>query len=105
MPIPSIRAIGLFILLNICLVTFFDIILFNYDIFITYEINNSFFIADEFKIIKLVTVFTLTVFILNALIFKFLLKTSNRPIFTALKVSVGVVIIGIIFTAVIELLK
>ncbi|OFY84588.1 MAG: hypothetical protein A3F72_19280 [Bacteroidetes bacterium RIFCSPLOWO2_12_FULL_35_15] len=70
--------------------------LFNNWIFLTNERNDLFLIADGLKIIKLVAVFILTVFILNILIFKFLLRIKNQPIYSSVKVSTGVVIVGIL---------
>ena len=104
MPIPSIRAIGLFILVNIFIIIFFDIMLFNNWLFLTNERNDIFLLADDLKIVKLVTVFILTVFILNILIFKFLLRIQNQPVFSSIKVSAGVIFVGIILTVGIGLL-
>lgn len=98
MLIPSLRSICLFITVNICTIIIFNIILSSNDVFLTYERNDIFLIADGLKIVKLVTVFILTVFILNILIFKFLLRIKNQPIYSSLKVSAGVVIVGILLT-------
>lgn len=98
MIIPSFRSIYLLIAVNICTIIFFYIMLSNNYVFLTYERNDIFLISDGLKIVKLVTVFILTVFILNILIFKFLLRIKNQPIYSSIKVSVGVVIIGILLT-------
>ena len=98
MLIPPLKSICLFIAVNICIITIFNIILFNNWIFLTNERNDIFLLADDLKIVKLGTVFILTVFILNILIFKFLLRIHNQPVFSSIKVSAGVIFVGIILT-------
>lgn len=98
MTIPSFRSICLLIVVNICTIIFFYVMLSNNYGFLTNERNDIFLISDGLKIVKLVTVFILTVFILNVLIFKFLLRIKNQPIYSSIKVSVGVVIVGILLT-------
>lgn len=98
MLIPSFRSICLLIVVNICTIIFFYAMLSNNYVFLTNERNDLFLIADDLKIVKLVTVFILTVFILNILIFKFLLGIKNQPIYSSIKLSTGVVFVGIILT-------
>lgn len=95
---PPLKSICVFITVNICIITVFNIMLFNNWLFLTNERNDIFLLADDLKIVKLVTVFILTVFILNILIFKFLLRIQNQPVFSSIKVSTGVIFVGIILT-------
>jgi len=100
---PSLKDIMLFSFLNICIIILFNVMLFGYSDFLTYERNNSTLMMDQHKIGKLVSVFILTIFTLNILLFRFLLRIGNQPIYSSIKASIGVIFVGIL-TLVIGLL-
>ena len=68
------------------------------------ERNNTIFTLDQLKIIKLGSLFIAVVYLLNILMFKYLFKVNNQPIFSSIKASTGVIILGVLSAVGIELL-
>lgn len=73
---PTILSWGMYL---IGCIPFFICKQFNDMILLTSARNSSILVGDLLKIIKLVSVFILTVFILNILIFRFLFKIKKQP--------------------------
>lgn len=87
--IPSINRIMVFISLNITLIVFFDVFIFEMIVNLTHERFNGIFTKNPYKISMLVSVFLPTVFPVNLLIFTLLLeKGFQKSIFNTVRVSI-----------------
>lgn len=99
--IPSINRIMVFIGLNIALIVFFDVFIYEMFVNLTHERFNGIFTKNTYKIGMLVSVFLPTVFIVNLLIFTLLLeKDFQKRIFNTVRVSIRTFLVGIVFAIV-----
>jgi hypothetical protein len=99
---PSIKQIFLFFIVNFLHVAFFNILLFKNIGFITYVRFYDILAINILKIGMLVSVFILTCFILNLLFFYVFIKNDiKRSLLSAVKMSMGTFLAGIMFAMVI----
>lgn len=101
MPIPSIKSICIFVILNTLCIIIFNLNLTHYETFIADERFSGTLAVNFVTLFKLGTAFVLTVFTLNILLFKFVLRIQNTPIYSSIKVSLGVILLGSLVKAII----
>jgi hypothetical protein len=99
---PSTKHIFLFLIQNFLLASFFNILLFKSVGFITHVRFYDILAINILKIGMLVSVFILTCFILNLLFFYVFIKNDiKRSLLSAVKMSMGTFLAGIMFAMVI----
>ena len=106
MMIPPLKQILIFLTLNFLLTAFFNILLFKIAAFLTYESFNTNLTINGDKIGMLVSVFILTVFMLNLLFFYLFFQNDfKRSLLSTVKMSIGTFLTGIMFAVVVMIIN